>query len=97
MRLLQDALPRRGAGLVQFNDHECRDIDELRSVIARARALVNEDAERERAGEAVRRWLLAEIEKERNARAAAGDYRETYVLCPRVPGDAPGEPARLAA
>jgi hypothetical protein len=59
--------------------------------------LVNEDAERERAGEAIKRWLLAEIEKERSARAAAGDYRETYILCPRVPGDAAGEPARRAA
>jgi hypothetical protein len=58
---------------------------------------MNEDAERERAGEAVRRWLLAEIEKERNARAAAGDRRETYILCPRAPGEAASEPARLAA
>jgi hypothetical protein len=40
---------------------------------------------------------LAEIEKERSERAAAGDYRETYILCPRVPGDAAGERTRLAA
>jgi hypothetical protein len=36
--------------------------------------------------------LLAEIERERTARAAAGDARPTWISCPRVPA-----PEQLAA
>jgi hypothetical protein len=36
---LREAMPRRGFGLVYFNDHRCRSVAELRSVIVKARAL----------------------------------------------------------
>jgi hypothetical protein len=36
----------------------------------------------EQAAEAFKRRLLAQIERERVARAAAGDHREIYILCP---------------
>jgi hypothetical protein len=39
-----------------------------------------------------RELILARLERERAARAAAGDIRETYILCPDAP-----EPERLAA
>jgi hypothetical protein len=68
---LQQALPRRTLGLVYFNDHRCRDFAELRSVILKARALALGDADRGQEAAAVKRWLLAELEKERAARAAA--------------------------
>jgi hypothetical protein len=47
---------------------------------------------REAAAEKAKRWLLAEIERERATRAAAGDHRATYILGPRAP-----VPERLAA
>jgi hypothetical protein len=65
-------------------------------VIIKARGLALEEGERERSAEAVERWLLAEIEKERAARAAAGD-REKNILCPRTPGETAVAPLRLAA
>jgi hypothetical protein len=88
-------------GLIRFNDHECRSIAELRSVIVKARAFALREAEqepeRQRAAAAVKRWLLAELERERVARAAAGDKRKTYILCPRAPDDTAIAPERLAA
>ena len=63
---LEEAIPREcGRRLVYFNDHRCRSIAELRSVIVKARALALQEPERERAAAAVERWLLAEVERER--------------------------------
>ena len=72
--LLQDAMPRPGLPLVRFNDTRCGSVAELRSVILKARRLAHDDAERERAAAALRTWLLAQIEKKRDAlRAARGE------------------------
>jgi hypothetical protein len=62
-------------------------IAELRSVIVKARALALQEPERERSAAAVERWLLAEVDRERAARAAAGDTRQTYILCLRPPAE----------
>ena len=56
----------------------------MRSVIVKARALALQEPERERAAAAVERWLLAEVDRER---AAAGDTRPTYILCPHPPAE----------
>jgi hypothetical protein len=85
LSVLDEALPERRGGLIRFNDLYCRSIAELRAVILKARALAIQNEEHERTAEALKRWLLAEIEQERAARAAAGDNRKTYVLCPRDP------------
>jgi hypothetical protein len=69
--LLQDAMPRPGLPLVHFNDTRCGSAAELRSVILRARRLAQDDAERERAAAAAKTWLLAQIEKKRDALPAA--------------------------
>jgi hypothetical protein len=61
--LLQDAMPRPGLPLVHFNDTRCGSIAELRLVIRKARFLVHDNVERERAAAAVKTWLLAQIEK----------------------------------
>src|ERR1044072_3945431 len=61
--LLQDAMPRPGLPLVHFNDPRCGSIAELRSIILKARRLADDVAERERAGTAVKKWVLAHIEK----------------------------------
>jgi hypothetical protein len=71
--LLQDAMPRPGLPLVHFNDHRCGSIAELRSVIVKARRLVHDDADRERAAAAVKTWLLAQIERQRRATAATSE------------------------
>ena len=85
---LEEAIPREcGRRLVYFNDRRCRSIAELRSVIVKARALALQEPERERATAAVERWLLAEVDRERAARTAAGDTRPTYILCPRPPAE----------
>lgn len=84
---LQQALPRRTLGLVYFNDHRCRDFTELRSVILKARALALGEADRERAAAAVKRWLLAEREKERAAQAATGEGGLTPLSSPRAAGE----------
>ena len=73
--LLQDAMPRPGLPLVHFNDTRCGSVAELRSVILKARCLAHDDAEQERAAAAVKTWLLAQIEKKRDALPAA--LRET--------------------
>jgi hypothetical protein len=65
--LLQDAMPRPGLALVHFNDARCGSIAELRSIILKARSLADDHAERERAADAARMWLLAQIEKKRPA------------------------------
>jgi hypothetical protein len=50
---LEEAIPREcGRRLVYFNDHRCRSIAELRSVIVKARALALQEPERERAAAA---------------------------------------------
>jgi hypothetical protein len=74
--LLQDAMPRPGLPLVHFNDNRCGSVAELRSVILKAHCLAHDHAERERAADATKTWLLAQIEKRRAAMAAA-DIRET--------------------
>ena len=86
--LLQDAMPRPGLPLVHFNDTRCGSIAELRSVILKARSLVHDNVERERAAAAVKTWLLAQIEKKGAAPVA------------NIGGSAPSEPLapeRLAA
>lgn len=95
LSLLEDAVPQRG--LVHFNDYRCRSVAELRLVIAKARSFAYENVGRDRAATAVKRWLLAELEKERAERTAAGDNRPTYVLCPRAPAEITIAPVRLAA
>src|SRR5689334_15129438 len=63
--LLQDAMPRPGLPLVQFNDSCCGSIAELRSIILKARCLADDHSEQERAAAAVKTWLLAQIQKKR--------------------------------
>jgi hypothetical protein len=95
--------------LMTFNDR-CSGSERICAVLARARALARRDVERqpeiaaakgvaaqkEEAAAARKRQLLAELERERMVRHAAGDTRETYILCPRVP-EPHTEPQRLAA
>lgn len=82
--LLQDAMPRPGLPLVHFNDAHCGSLAELRSVILKARHLAHDDAQRERAADAVKTWLLTQIEKQRAATTDTG-VRDPFT------------PARLAA
>jgi hypothetical protein len=82
---MKQGLPHRRGGLVYFNDR-CRSFAELRSAIVEARAIAVGEAERERGAAAVERWLLAEMERERATKAAAGDKRMTYILSLRAPG-----------
>jgi hypothetical protein len=63
--LLQDAMPRPGLPLVHFNDICCSSAAELRSIIHKARRLVDDQAEQERAAAAAKTWLLAQIAKKR--------------------------------
>jgi hypothetical protein len=86
--LLQDAMPCPGLPLVHFNDTRCGSVAELPSVILKARRLAHDDAEQERAAAAVMTWLLAQIEKKREALPAA--LGETA-------SDEPFVPSRLAA
>src|SRR5215469_9553409 len=65
--LLQDAMPRPGLPLVQFNDACCASAAELRSIILKARRLADDHAEQERAAAAAKTWLLAQIDKKRAA------------------------------
>jgi hypothetical protein len=51
--------------------------------------------EKEQAAAAHKRQLLAELERERMLRHAAGNISPTYILCPRPPEPRP--PERLAA
>ena len=83
-------MPHRRFALVCFNDHCCQSFAEPRSIIVNARALALREPERERAAAAVERWLLAELEMDRAASAAAGDNSVTlsYVRAP---------PERIAA
>jgi hypothetical protein len=84
---IKQGLPYRRGGLVYFNDR-CRTFAELRSVIVKARAVAVREAElgpeRERAAAAVKRWLLAEVERERAARVAGKDD-VTYMLFSGAP------------
>jgi hypothetical protein len=95
------------AGLITFNDL-CKSFDEFRAVILKARALAQRgvdpfaaakaaDFENQQAAAARKRQLLAELERERMVRNAAGDTRETYILCPRAPERPAPELERLAA
>jgi hypothetical protein len=86
--LLQDAMPRPGLPLVQFNDTRCGSAAELRSVILKARSLAHDDGGQERAATAVKVWLLAQIEKKRAAPVRG--------IGEAVP-DEPFAPERLAA
>jgi hypothetical protein len=72
---------------------------ELRSVIVKARTLALSDTKTQRAAVAVERWLLAEVERERAAKAAAGDKRVPYILsplCAKRDGYCTGAPRGLA-
>ena len=75
----------------------CTLSEQLRAVIVKARKLAPRDLEgeypdiaaadataaaKEEAAAARKGQLLAELEGERMARHAAGDTRETYILCP---------------
>ena len=64
---------------------------ERQAEIAAAKAAA---AQKEEAAAARKRQLLAELERERMVRHAAGDKRKTYILTPREPHT---EPQRLAA
>jgi hypothetical protein len=97
MSLLEAALPQRQLGLIRFNDERCRSAADLRRLILKARAFAVENAEHEQAAEAFKRQLLAQIEREQAARAAAGDYRKIYILSPRTPEKTPPVIDRLAA
>lgn len=66
---------------------------ERQAEIAAAKAA---DLHKEEAAAARKRQLLAELERERMVRHAAGDKRKTYILTPRPPAP-PAEPQRLAA
>lgn len=97
MSLLEAALPQRQLGLIRFNDERCRSAADLRRLILKARAFAVENAEQEQAAEAFKRQLLAQIEREQAARAAASDYRKIYILSPRTPEKTPPVIDRLAA
>jgi hypothetical protein len=81
---LQGAMPDRKFCVVYFNHDRCRSFAELCSTIVKARDLALRDPKGERAAAAVERWLLVELEKDRAARAAAGDNRVTvsYIRAP---------------
>ena len=83
-------------GLVYFNDR-CRSYAELRSAIVEARAIALGEAERERGAAAVERWLRAEVEWERAAKAAVADKRATHILSSGSPSETTDTPKRLAA
>ena len=85
LSLVLAAFPGRQMGLPFFNDHRCGSVAELRSVIEKAHAFALENAEHECAAAMLKRRLLAELERERAARRAAGDTGETYILRPDVP------------
>jgi hypothetical protein len=82
--LLQDAMPRPGLPLVHFNDTCCGSLAELRSIILKARRLANDHAEQERAAEAIKDWLLAQIGQKRPARST--DIVDTAAKGPLAPG-----------
>jgi hypothetical protein len=100
------ALAARCVHLQDFND-QCGSFADLHAVIVKARMLARHDAERHQP-EAIapkpkrqtaaenKRQLLAELERERMQRHAAGDTSETFILCPRAPAP-PSKPQRLAA
>jgi hypothetical protein len=83
---LEEAMPRRGIGLVYFNDHRCRSVAELRSVIAKARDLALGEPARQQAAAAVERWLLAALDRERAASPAAADEGQAQI--PGLPAPA---------
>jgi hypothetical protein len=98
--------PRADVELIAFNDR-CWSFAGIARLIARARALavaaepqrlLDQEVETRRRAEgkraALRARLLIEsmLERERAVRAAAGDDRAIYILCP-----CPPEPERLAA
>ena len=86
--LLQDAMPRPGLALVDFNDTCCGGVAELRSIILKARRLADDHVEQERAAAAVKSWLLAQVEQKR--RAPSVNHADTAP-------DEPCAPDRLAA
>jgi hypothetical protein len=93
---MKQGLPHQRGGRVYFNDR-CQSFVELRSLIVEARALALGEAERERGGAAVEHWLLAELERERAARATAANEQATYILSSRSPGKTTNAPEHLAA
>jgi hypothetical protein len=76
------AREHRPAECAQTLTERCAKILKARTV---ATAEAEERAKLEPAPENVKRWLLAEIERERVLRAAAGDTRPTWISCPRIP------------
>jgi len=79
-------MPRPGLPLVYFNDTCCGNAAELRSIILKARRLVDDHAEQDRAAAAAKAWLLAQIGKKRSA------SRDITDIAPK-----PFAPERLAA
>jgi len=93
---IKQGRPYRMGGLVYFNDR-CRSYAELRSAIVEARAIALGEAERERGAAAGERWLRAEVEWERAAKAAVADKRATHILSSGSPSETTDTPKRLAA
>jgi hypothetical protein len=93
---IKQGRPYRRGGLVYFNDR-CRSFAELRSVIVEARTLALGETKRRHDAAAVERWLLAELERERGARATAVNQQSTYILSPRSAGETTNALDRLAA
>lgn len=89
LTFLQEATPNGRFPPVYFNDWVCSDVAELRSLIVKARALALREAEerpeRERAAEVVKRWLLAEVERELAGRAKASEKTMRQAVCPPAP------------
>jgi hypothetical protein len=94
-------------GLTGFNDSR-RNYGEVAQLIEDARTLAQRDVERyaadnaaaaqkQQEAEARKRQLLAELERERMVRHAAGDTGATYILSPRAPERRAPELERLAA
>jgi hypothetical protein len=81
--LLQDAMPRPGLPLVHFNDSCCGSVAELRSIILKARRLVDDHAEQDRAAAAAKTWLLAHIGKKERIIGYRGHGAEA--VRPRTP------------
>jgi hypothetical protein len=66
-------MPRSGLPLVHFNDSCCGGVAELRSIILKARRLADDHAEQDRAADAAKTWLLAQIGKKRCASSEVAD------------------------
>jgi hypothetical protein len=82
--------------IVRARERALVDAAQRRTWRERTPALIAAEAEQEKRRQGMaalyRELILARLDRERAARAAAGDIRETYILCPDAP-----ERERLAA